>query len=126
MKNCSINQEVDTMLKIELKFKDKVLKHFETDKSEITIGRGTQNDIQIDNLAVSNEHAKIIRYPDHYIVEDLNSTNGTFLNEKQITKGRLNPNDIVTIGKHTLEVNLTDESQAPVQDLADKTVKVSS
>ena len=114
------------MLKIELKFRDKVLKHFATDKSEITIGRGTQNDIQIDNLAVSNVHAKISRHPDHYTVEDLNSTNGTFLNEKQITKSKLNPNDIVTIGKHTLEVNLTDETQAAVQDLADKTIKVSS
>ena len=72
------------------------------------------------------EHEKIIRHSDHYIVEDLKSTNGTFLNEEQITKGRLNPNDIVTIGKHTLEVNLTDETQAPVQDLADKTIKVSS
>jgi pSer/pThr/pTyr-binding forkhead associated (FHA) protein len=114
------------MLKIKLKFKDKVLKHFETDKSEISIGRGTNNDIQIDNLAVSNAHAKIIRHPDHYTVEDLKSTNGTFLNEKQITEARLNPNDIVTIGKHRLEIDLTDETQAPVQDLADKTVKVSS
>ncbi len=113
------------MLKLELKFRDKVLKHFETDKGEITIGRGTKNDIQIDNLGVSNEHAKIIRHAGHYTVEDLKSTNGTFLNEKQITKTNLKPNDIVTIGKHTLEVNLTDETQAPVQDLADKTVKVS-
>ena len=113
------------MLKIELKFKNKVLKHFETDKSEITIGRATNNDIQIDNLGVSKEHAKIIRHPDHYIVEDLKSTNGTLLNEKQITKANLNPNDIVTIGKHTLQVHLTDETQAQVQDLADKTVKVS-
>ena len=120
------NQEVGTMLKIELKFKDKVLTHFETDKSEITIGRGSKCDIQIDNLAVSNEHAKIIRHSDHYVVEDLKSTNGTFLNEEQITKGRLNPNDIVTIGKHTLQINLTDETQTPVQDLADKTIKVSS
>ncbi|MCK4986327.1 MAG: FHA domain-containing protein [Desulfobacterales bacterium] len=120
-----INQEVGIMLKIELKFKDRVLKHFETDKSEITIGRGTNNDIQIDNLAVSKTHAKIIRHPDHYTVVDLKSTNGTLLNNKQITKANLNPNDIVTIGKHTLQINLMDETQAPVQDLADKTVKVS-
>jgi pSer/pThr/pTyr-binding forkhead associated (FHA) protein len=114
------------MLKIELKFRDKVLKHFETDRSEISIGRGTKNDIQIDNLGVSNEHAKIIRHSGHYTIEDLKSTNGTFLNEKQITKANLSPNDIVTIGKHTLEVNLSDETQAPAQDLADKTIKVSS
>jgi len=114
------------MLKIELKFRDKVLKHLETDKSKITIGRGMKNDIQIDNLGVSKEHAEILRHSGHYTIEDLKSTNGTFLNEKQITKAKLNPNDIVTIGKHTLEFNLTDETPAPAQDLADKTVKVSS
>ena len=114
------------MLKIELKFKDKVLKHFETDKSEITIGRSSKNDIQIDNLAVSNEHAKIISHSGRYTVEDLKSTNGTFLNEKQITKANLNPDDIVTIGKHTLQFGLADETQAPALDLADKTIKLSS
>ncbi len=113
------------MLKIELKFKDKILKHIETDKSEITIGRGTNNDIQIDNLAVSKTHAKIIKHPGHYTVEDLKSTNGTLLNDKQIQKANLSPNDIVTIGKHTLQIKSTDETKPAVQDLADKTVKVS-
>ena len=68
------------MLKIELAFKGKILKQIETDKSEITIGRGNNNDIQIDNLGVSNAHAKIIKYPDAYTVIDLNSTNGTRIN----------------------------------------------
>ena len=48
------------MLKIELAFKGKILKQIETDKSEISIGRGNNNDIQIDNLGVSKTHAKII------------------------------------------------------------------
>ena len=113
------------MLKIELRFKDKILKHIETDKSEITIGRGTNNDIQIDNLGVSKTHAKIIKHPDHYTVEDLKSTNGTLLNDKQIQKANLSPNDIVTIGKHTLQIKSTDEIKPAVQDLVDKTVKVS-
>jgi pSer/pThr/pTyr-binding forkhead associated (FHA) protein len=120
-----VNQEVGLMLKIELRFKDKILKHIETDKSEITIGRGTNNDIQIDNLGVSNTHAKIIKHPGHYTVEDLKSTNGTLLNDKQIQKANLSPNDIVTIGKHTLQIKSTDEIKPAVQDLADKTVKVS-
>jgi pSer/pThr/pTyr-binding forkhead associated (FHA) protein len=120
-----VNQEVGLMLKIELRFKDKILKHIETDKSEITIGRGTNNDIQIDNLGVSNTHAKIIKHPGHYTVEDLKSTNGTLLNGKQIQKANLSPNDIVTIGKHTLQIKSTDEIKPAVQDLADKTVKVS-
>ena len=114
------------MLKMQLKFKDKILKDIETDKKEITIGRGTNNDIQIDNLAVSQVHAKIIKQSDHYTLEDLKSTNGTFLNDKQIKKADLNPNDMVLIGKHTLEIQSTDETRPTVKDLADKTVKVSS
>ena len=121
-----INQEVSTMLKIELKFKDKILKHFETDKTEITIGRGTNNDIQIDNLGVSKTHAKINKNPDAYTIVDLNSTNGTILNDKQIKKAKLAPQDILTIGKHTLSITSIDEVKAPVEDLADKTIKVST
>ena len=113
------------MLKIELKFKDKVLKHIETDKSEISIGRGANNDIQIDNLAVSMTHAKIIKHPGHYTIEDLKSTNGTLLNEKQIQKANLSPNDIVTIGKHHLRIKSLDKARPVAEELADKTVKVS-
>ena len=121
-----MNQEVDRMLKIELAFKGKILKQIETDKSEITIGRGNNNDIQIDNLGVSNAHAKIIKYPDAYTVIDLNSTNGTMLNNKQIKKAKLAPQDILTIGKHSLSITSIDEAKASVEDLADKTIKVST
>jgi pSer/pThr/pTyr-binding forkhead associated (FHA) protein len=113
------------MLKIELKFKDKVLKHIDTDKDEITIGRAANNDIQIDNLAVSNNHAKLVKQSGAYRVEDLNSTNGTYLNDISIQKANLNPNDIVTIGKHDLEIKSIDETRPVVEDLADKTIKVS-
>lgn len=113
------------MLKIELKFKDKVLKHIETDKSEITIGRAANNDIQIDNLAVSNNHAKLVKESGAYRVEDLNSTNGTHLNDIAVQKANLNPDDIVTIGKHDLKIASMDETKPAVEDLADKTIKVS-
>ncbi len=113
------------MLKIELKFKDKILKHIETDKSEITIGRGANNDIQIDNLAVSHTHAKLVKQPGNYRVEDLKSTNGTHLNDISIQKANLSPNDIVTIGKHDLKIKSMDETKPAVEDLADKTVKIS-
>ena len=114
------------MLKIELTFKGKLLKQIETDKGEITIGRGTNNDIQIDNLGVSKTHAKIIKGPDAYTVVDLNSTNGTNLNDKPIKKAKLAPKDILTIGKHTLSITALDEAKASVEDLADKTIKVST
>jgi pSer/pThr/pTyr-binding forkhead associated (FHA) protein len=113
------------MLKLALRFKDKTLKQIESDKNEITIGRGNNNDIVIDNLAVSKEHAKIIKLPDGYELVDLDSTNGTLLNDKDIQKAKLAPQDVLTIGKHTLIIKSTDPRKAAAADLADKTVKVS-
>ncbi len=114
------------MLKLELKFKDKILKQIETDQSEITIGRSNNNDIIIDNLAVSKEHAKIIKLPDGYGLVDLDSTNGTLLNNKDVKKANLAPQDILIIGKHTLLIKSTGATKAAAADLADKTVKVAT
>lgn len=94
------------MLKILLKFSDTVLETFQFDKAEITVGRYVNNDIQIDNLAVSGRHARIRKHGGNYLVEDLESTNGTYLNEKKITKETLKNNDAVTVGKHTLVVQI--------------------
>ena len=118
--------EVSSMLKIELSFKGKILKQIQTDKVEITIGRGSNNDIQIDNLGVSKTHAKIIKNQNAYTVVDLNSTNGTILNDNQIKNADLAPQDILTIGKHTLSILSIDEAKASVEDLADKTIKVTT
>ena len=112
------------MIKLELKFKDKVLKKIETEKPEITIGRSTDTDIQIDNLAVSKQHARLIKQKDQYAVEDLNSTNGTFLNDGKVTRAILKHNDIVTVGKHTLAIYYEEESKKPTQDFGDRTVKM--
>ena len=114
------------MLKIELMFKDKILKEIETDKKEITIGRGNHNDIIIDNLAVSKEHASIVKLQDGYGIVDLNSTNGTLLNDKDVKKAKLAQQDTITIGKHTLQIKSIDGSSAAVDDLADKTVKITT
>jgi len=90
------------MLRILLKFNDSVLKVIESDKAEITIGRNLKNDIQIDNLAVSNFHARVEHQLGHYFIEDLNSTNGTYVNDKKISKWGLQDGDTATIGKHSL------------------------
>ena len=74
------------MLTISLKFKNSEIKTVETDKAEITIGRNPGNDIHIDNLGVSKQHAKIIKQDGNYVIEDLNSTNGTFINEKRVAR----------------------------------------
>jgi pSer/pThr/pTyr-binding forkhead associated (FHA) protein len=90
------------MLKLLFKFKDSILREIETEKTEVTIGRIASNDIQIDNVAVSAHHARIVQDGRLYVIEDLNSTNGTFVNENKITRRVLKANDVITIGKHSL------------------------
>jgi len=97
------------MIQIQLKFKITVLKTIETDRDEITIGRKKSNNIEIDNLQVSNKHARIVKHADNYFIEDLKSTNGTFLNNEKIGKEPLRDKDIITIGKHTLVINFLQE-----------------
>ena len=111
------------MLKILLKLKEKELKTLETDKAEITIGRNENNDVHIDNLGVSKKHARIVRQNGAYIIEDLESTNGTRLNNKLITTARLSDSDVVTVGKHTLYVSLQDGRDATRQ-FAEATIRV--
>ncbi len=93
------------MLTILFKFNDKILKTIESDKNEFLIGRNADNDIVIENLAVSKLHARIVKKDGSYYIEDLNSTNGTYLNKIRITKKDLKNNDIIIIGKHSLEIN---------------------
>ena len=94
------------MLTILLKFNDQLIKTIETDKEVITIGRNESNDIQVDNLSVSKQHAAISKENDKYVIEDLKSTNGTYLNEKNISRAELTDQDLITIGKHSLEIYL--------------------
>ncbi len=112
------------MIKLELSFKDRVLKKIETEKPEITIGRSPNTDIQIDNLTVSKQHARLIEQKDQYALEDLNSTNGTFLNDEKISRANLNHNDIITVGKHTLVIHYNKEGSRKTHDFGDKTVKM--
>ena len=115
------------MLTIFLKFKNSEIKTIETDKAEITIGRNPGNDIPIDNLGVSKQHAKIIKHDGGYVVEDLNSTNGTFINDKRVARAVLNNNDEVHIGKHSLQIQFkATGSSASDQDFGDKTVILTS
>lgn len=98
------------MIKLQLRFKDTILKEFLTDKNEIAIGRDSGNDLCIDNLAASSRHARLFKGPDgNYAVEDLNSTNGTFVNGKEVRTQFLKDKDQVTIGKHTLLVSYQDD-----------------
>lgn len=99
------------MIKLQLKFKDAILKEFVTDKNEIAIGRDSGNDLCIVNLAASSRHARVFKGPDDkYAIEDLNSTNGTYVNGMEVMTQVLNNNDQVTIGKHTIHVTYQDDA----------------
>ncbi len=91
------------MTKIILKFKDTILGEIPVEKELITIGRKPDNDIQIDNLAVSGHHARIFKMEDWFLIEDLNSLNGTFVNGKMVHESPLKNGDEVLIGKHVLK-----------------------
>src|SRR5256885_13549556 len=107
------------MAKLIVKFNNEVVDHVELKQGDMKIGRRPGSDIFLDNLAVSGEHANIFTIGEDSFVQDLSSTNGTFINNKKITKHHLRNGDAVVIGKHTL-VYLT-EAQETRPDFA-KTV----
>jgi pSer/pThr/pTyr-binding forkhead associated (FHA) protein len=92
------------MAKVLLKYKEAAVKEYALDKEQTTVGRKPDNDIVIDNQAVSGHHAVIKAEGDTFIIEDLGSLNGTFLNSQKVSKSELFNNDIVLVGVHTLEV----------------------
>jgi pSer/pThr/pTyr-binding forkhead associated (FHA) protein len=81
-----------------------VTKEVPLTKDRTTLGRRPYNDIVIDNLAVSGEHAVFQMSGTEVIIEDLNSTNGTYINGKAVTKQHLKHNDTVEIGKHKIRL----------------------
>jgi len=88
--------------KLFLKFEQSVLKEVPLSQGVVTIGRLPDNLIHVDNLAVSGHHAKIYWDNDKYVIEDNNSLNGTFLNNRRISKAALKDDDVILIGKHTV------------------------
>jgi len=91
------------MPKLILSMDGLVLKEIPLDKERLTIGRKPNNDVQIDNLAISGQHAAITAILEDAFLEDLNSTNGTYVNGQPIKKHVLRPNDIIELGKYRLK-----------------------
>ncbi|MBW1887193.1 MAG: FHA domain-containing protein, partial [Deltaproteobacteria bacterium] len=90
------------MARLILMFNKQVIKEYPLLKESVTIGRDEDNTITIDNLAVSGYHARIdIAGPD-FIVTDLQSTNGTFVNDKKVVSHKLSHGDNVMVGKHVI------------------------
>jgi len=86
-----------------------VIKEVQITKDKTSLGRRPYNDIVIDNLAVSGEHAVLQMVGSDVFIEDLNSTNGTYINGKAIKKQLLVNNDVVEIGKYKIKY-LVEES----------------
>lgn len=91
------------MAKLILSMDGLVLKEVVLDKERMTIGRRASNDVQIDNLAISGEHAAVVTILEDSFLEDLNSTNGTLVNGQPIRKHFLKDGDLIELGKYTLK-----------------------
>jgi len=91
------------MAKLILSMDGLVLKEIPLTKERTSIGRKPHNDIQIDNLAVSGEHAVIVTILNDSFLEDLGSTNGTVVNGNPIKKHFLQNNDVIELGKYKLK-----------------------
>ncbi len=93
-----------------------VLKEYVLNKERMTIGRKAHNDVVIDNLAVSGEHAAIVTILNDSFLEDLDSTNGVMVNGAQVKKHFLQNNDVIEIGKYKLKYLNDQPSQTTAAD----------
>jgi len=100
-----------------------VLAEYNMNKERYTIGRLPDNDIRIDNPAVSGHHSLIINILNDSFLEDLNSTNGTYVNGKLIKKHALQHGDVVTVGHHQLRF-VDQQDSDPEQDEFEKTMVI--
>jgi pSer/pThr/pTyr-binding forkhead associated (FHA) protein len=90
------------MARLVLSLDGQVLAEYNMSKERYTVGRLPDNDIRIDNPAVSGHHALVINILNDSFLEDLNSTNGTYVNGKIIKKHALQGGDTITVGHHSL------------------------
>ncbi|MCU7940010.1 MAG: FHA domain-containing protein [gamma proteobacterium symbiont of Bathyaustriella thionipta] len=89
-------------MRLVLKFDGQEVQEFVLEKGSISIGRTAKNDIVIDNLAVSGIHAIVHNTDNGAVLEDMKSTNGTFVNDKKVHHHNLKDGDIINVGKHQI------------------------
>jgi pSer/pThr/pTyr-binding forkhead associated (FHA) protein len=114
------------MAKLILSMDGLVLKEIPLLKERMSVGRKAHNDIQIDNMAISGEHAAVVTILNDSFLEDLNSTNGTLVNGQPVKKHFLKDGDVIELGKYKMKylatpVNLSDpaesESSVPLRSI---------
>jgi pSer/pThr/pTyr-binding forkhead associated (FHA) protein len=101
------------MAKLSLMFEDKIVKEVPVGGRPIGIGRSPDNDLPVDNLAVSNYHARVYFEGGRLVVEDLDSLNGTFVNDMRVERATLHDGDSIHIGKHRIKVDATGDAPVP-------------
>ena len=101
------------MPKLSLMFDNKIVREVPVGGRPVTVGRAPDNDLSVDNLAVSNYHAKIYYEAGRMVVEDLDSLNGTFVNDLRIERATLHDGDKIHIGKHTIKVDTSGDAPLP-------------
>ena len=111
------------MARLILSLDGQVLAEYNMSKERYTIGRLPDNDVRIDNAAVSGHHSLIINILNDSFLEDLNSTNGTYVNGKLIKKHALQNGDVITVGHHQLKFGDDDAAEAD-QDDFEKTMVI--
>jgi pSer/pThr/pTyr-binding forkhead associated (FHA) protein len=111
------------MARLVLHLDGQTLAEYNMSKERYTIGRLPDNDIRIDNPAVSGHHALVINILNDSFLEDLNSTNGTYVNGKIIKKHALQHGDVITVGHHALR--FVDSETEDEQDEFEKTMVIS-
>jgi len=111
------------MARLILSLDNQVLAEYNMTKERYTVGRLPDNDVRIDNPAVSGHHSLIINILNDSFLEDLNSTNGTYVNGKLIKKHALQHGDVITIGHHQLRFSDHQTSETE-QDEFEKTMVI--
>jgi pSer/pThr/pTyr-binding forkhead associated (FHA) protein len=111
------------MARLVLHLDGQTLAEYNMSKERYTIGRLPDNDIRIDNAAVSGHHALVINILNDSFLEDLNSTNGTYVNGRIVKKHALQHGDVITVGHHALR--FVDSETDEEQDEFEKTMVIS-
>src|SRR6202162_3456916 len=112
------------MARLMLSLDGQILAEYNMNKERYTIGRLPDNDIRIDNPAVSGHHSLIINILNDSFLEDLNSTNGTYVNGKLIKKHAMQHGDVITVGHHQLRFVDSQEDGEAEQDEFEKTMVI--